>query len=106
MPNFGHWYPRLHLFGLFDYDRRGILDTTHVRFFTRRSFERLVHDSGLGIVKRDVTGLPIDVVDRGPHRGRVSDQLGFVGKTDRLLTRLRPQLFGYQFVYELKPGAL
>ncbi len=109
VPNFGHWYPRARtMFGLFDYDRRGILDNTHVRFFTRRSFERLVLDSGLGIVKRDVTGLPIDVVDRGSGQseGEVSDQLGFVGKTDRLLTKLRPQLFGYQFVYELKPGAL
>src|SRR6266540_1413936 len=36
VPNFGHWYPRLRVaLGRFDYDRRGILDRGHVRFFTR-----------------------------------------------------------------------
>src|SRR4029079_15958580 len=32
-PNIGHWYPRLRIaLGRFDYDRRGILDATHLRF--------------------------------------------------------------------------
>ena len=35
VPNFGHWYPRARVaLGRFDYDRRGILDQDHVRFFT------------------------------------------------------------------------
>ena len=47
IPNFGHWYPRARVaLGLFDYDARGILDRDHVRFFTRRSFARLVRDAG------------------------------------------------------------
>src|SRR5918994_1072685 len=34
VPNFAHWYPRVRvLTGRFHYDRRGILDRTHVRFF-------------------------------------------------------------------------
>ena len=37
VPNFGHWYPRSRVaVGRFDYDRRGILDAGHLRFFTRR----------------------------------------------------------------------
>ena len=33
IPNFAHWYPRLRVAsGRFDYDRRGILDRTHLRF--------------------------------------------------------------------------
>ena len=57
VPNFGHWYPRLRTAaGLFDYDQRGILDRTHVRFFTRRSFRRAVANTGLvttvGTVRR------------------------------------------------------
>ena len=41
--NFGHWYPRVRVAtGLFGYDHRGILDETHLRFFTRRSLLRFV----------------------------------------------------------------
>ena len=46
VPNFGHWYPRPRVaLGRFDYDRRGILDVGHVRFFTRQSFEHIVDDA-------------------------------------------------------------
>ena len=53
VPNFAHWYPRLRtLAGRFDYDRRGILDRTHLRVFTRRSFESLVAEHGLTVARR------------------------------------------------------
>ncbi|NND75550.1 MAG: glycosyltransferase [Ilumatobacter sp.] len=105
VPNFGHWYPRLRvMLGLFDYDRRGILDATHVRFFTRRSFERLIGVSGLSVVRRDATGLPLDVANRGSQDDGAAARLGVVGTIDRAAVRLRPQLFGYQFLYELKPS--
>lgn len=32
--------------GLFEYADKGILDRTHLKFFTRRSFERLLHEQG------------------------------------------------------------
>ena len=48
VPNFGHWYPRLRVASRpFAYERRGILDAGHVRFFTRRTFAALVDDAGL-----------------------------------------------------------
>jgi len=107
VPNFGHWYPRLRTaFGMFDYDQRGILDNTHVRFFTRRSFERVVAGAGLAIVRRDATGLPVDVANRGSSDGTTAQRLGLFATVDRVATKLRPQLFGYQFVYELKPNTL
>ncbi len=43
VPNISHWYSRGRIaLGLFNYDQRGILDRTHLRFFTRRSFLQLV----------------------------------------------------------------
>ncbi len=102
IPNFAHWYPRTRTaLGLFDYDRRGILDNTHIRFFTRRSFEHLVRDAGFAVVRRDATGLPLDVADRGADG--TAEKLGLVGTIDRATVKLRPQLFGYQFLYELTP---
>jgi 2-polyprenyl-3-methyl-5-hydroxy-6-metoxy-1,4-benzoquinol methylase len=107
VPNFGHWYPRLRvMFGMFDYDKRGILDSTHIRFFTRRSIERLFKSAGLSIVRRDVTGLPIDVANRGSVDGATARRLAFFAKADRLAAKARPQMFAYQFVYELKPTAI
>jgi glycosyltransferase involved in cell wall biosynthesis len=107
VPNFGHWYPRLRVAaGRFDYDRRGILDRDHVRFFTKRSFERLASDNGFRVVRRAGTGLPVEVVDRGG-----GGQQAGVGRTARVFSRIdratvaaRPQLFAYQLLYELAPS--
>jgi 2-polyprenyl-3-methyl-5-hydroxy-6-metoxy-1,4-benzoquinol methylase len=101
VPNFGHWYPRSRvMFGLFGYDRRGILDQTHLRFFTRASLRRLVRRCGFDIMEETYTGLPLGVV---------SDSDGFklklIRKFDAWLVRRRPTLFGYQFILRLTPHA-
>jgi 2-polyprenyl-3-methyl-5-hydroxy-6-metoxy-1,4-benzoquinol methylase len=102
VPNFGHWYPRARTaLGMFDYDQRGILDRTHVRFFTRRSLLRMVKQTGFDVDEVRVTGLPIDVV--GGERRSLLKQA--VRSVDRVLTRARPTLFGYQFVLDLQPAS-
>ena len=72
VPNFAHWYPRGRVaIGRFDYDRRGILDRGHVRFFTRRSFERMVCRRRSRRAWRAVVGSPIEVTRaRRPRRLR------------------------------------
>jgi SAM-dependent methyltransferase len=106
--NFGHWYPRARVAaGLFDYDRRGILDRNNVRFFTRRTFERLAHRTGFAVLRRESLGPPIEVLARGlpgeterpPGRG-----VRAVHAVDSLGVVVRPTLFAYQFVYELRPA--
>jgi 2-polyprenyl-3-methyl-5-hydroxy-6-metoxy-1,4-benzoquinol methylase len=106
VPNFAHWYPRTRVaVGRFDYDRRGILDNDHVRFFTRASFERLIAKSGLSVCRREAVGLPLDVLDRGvstEHGGTRARQI--IRNIDRCGVWLRPTVFAYQFLYELKPA--
>jgi SAM-dependent methyltransferase len=107
IPNFAHWYPRLRVaFGRFDYDRRGILDRDHVRFFTKRSFERLASTRGYRVVRRTGTGLPIEVVQRGSGRPRRDARRAAraLAVVDRIGVAARPQLFAYQLVYELTPA--
>ncbi|HEX7165779.1 MAG TPA: bifunctional glycosyltransferase/class I SAM-dependent methyltransferase [Acidimicrobiales bacterium] len=109
VPNFAHWYPRLRVAsGRFDYDHRGILDRGHVRFFTRRSFERLARDAGWEVAARDAVGTPFEVLTRGaakPTRGprRRGRAVGLAEAIDRVAVRGWPTLFAYQFLYELRP---
>lgn len=102
VPNFGHWYPRFKVtLGRFDYDERGPLDRGHVRFFTRRSLERMIEDCGLRIRRRTVVGSPVDVLERGgpAPAGRT---IRAAAAVDRMATRTWPTLFGYQFLYQLE----
>jgi glycosyltransferase involved in cell wall biosynthesis/ubiquinone/menaquinone biosynthesis C-methylase UbiE len=101
VPNFAHWYPRIRTtLGLFGYDRRGILDETHLRFFTRATLRRLVRASGFDIVEERTTGLPLGSISEADGR-----KLRMLRKTDKALVRARPTLFGYQYVLRLTPHA-
>jgi glycosyltransferase involved in cell wall biosynthesis len=102
IPNVAHWYVRARvLLGRWDYDRRGILDRTHLRFFTRRSFGRVAERSGWRVARIDATGLPFDVVDRGGE-GQSAGVRQLAGRIDRAGVAVWPTLFGYQFLFELE----
>lgn len=98
VPNIGHWYPRVRIaLGMFGYDRRGILDETHLRFFNRSTLRRLVRHCGLDILEEAATGLPLEpVMGGGP---------GAIRRADAALVRARPTLFAYQYVVRLTPHA-
>src|SRR5439155_17135569 len=103
IPNIGHWYPRVRIaLGRFDYDRRGILDVGHVRFFTRRSFERIATSAGLTKRRRESIGLPLAVLSRGSRDA--NDCATRLGKAERIAVNVWPTLFGFQFLYELEPS--
>jgi glycosyltransferase involved in cell wall biosynthesis len=111
IPNFAHWYPRLRVVtGRFDYDRRGILDRTHLRFFTRRSFDRLAHEAGFKTIRCEAVGTPFEVVRRRSGAGidAHTDDKKQTGVLARILAGVNgwlaskwPNLFAYQYVYEL-----
>ena len=100
VPNVSHWYPRARMaLGTFGYDRRGILDDTHLRFFTRRSLRRLVRDAGYDVVEERATGLPISAMSGS---GGLSSA---IRRIDEMLVRFRPTFFAYQYVLRLTPHA-
>ena len=101
VPNFAHWYPRTRVaMGMFGYDRRGILDETHLRFFTRATLHRLVRASGFDILDEQATGLPLGAISETDGQ-----KLRITRKVDQALVRLRPTLFGYQYILRLTPHA-
>ncbi|CAM3250107.1 bifunctional glycosyltransferase/class I SAM-dependent methyltransferase [Nocardioides dubius] len=102
VPNFGHWYPRGRAAtGTFDYDQRGPLDRGHLRFFTRKSLERLIADCGLRIVERTTVGTPIEAM--APGKGAAMQRsVQAAAAVDGGLAKAWPTLFGYQLLYRLE----
>jgi 2-polyprenyl-3-methyl-5-hydroxy-6-metoxy-1,4-benzoquinol methylase len=98
IPNVAHWDVRMGLLrGRFDYQQNGLLDSTHLRFFTRYTAHELLKESGYRIVKTDDTlRLPswvysIRIVRR------------FAPRLLPMLCRIAPNLFTYQFVLKAVP---
>jgi len=99
VPNVAHWYPRFRsTLGMFDYDQRGILDATHLRFFTRRSITRMVERNGFAIRRLEPVGLPLDSLGVESAKGH------WLRLIDHSLLSLWPTMFGYQFIIEAAPG--
>jgi len=96
VPNIANLWIRLNLLlGRLDYADRGILDRTHLRFFTRRTFSEMVRDAGLDIAELRVTPVPLNLVHP------VFKQTGWGRVVHALLawlTTALPTLLGYQFV--------
>lgn len=96
VPNVAHLAIRLLLLtGRFEYRDRGILDRTHLRFFTARSLRAFLADAGLAIARFTATPAPLyEVVPARWHR----PWLAAVHGASAGLARRLPRLLGYQFV--------
>ena len=56
LPNIAHIYVRIKLlFGIFKYEEIGILDRTHLRFFTYKTARKLIEDSGFQVEETYIT---------------------------------------------------
>jgi SAM-dependent methyltransferase len=72
VPNVAHLWVRLSLaLGHWNYGDRGILDRTHLRFFTRLSFAALLRDAGLSVEELVATPVPLPLVVSPRLHGRV-----------------------------------
>ncbi|MFA9262200.1 MAG: bifunctional glycosyltransferase/class I SAM-dependent methyltransferase [Undibacterium sp.] len=81
-----------HLFGWFNYGKRGILDRTHHRLFTIHSFRRLLENAGFRIVRIKGFGPPIlDSFGNG-FIWRLADRIS------AFLADTWPSLFAFNFL--------
>lgn len=97
VPNVAYWHVRLSLLlGRFEYDDRGILDRTHVLFFTLRTARRFLEDAGFRIEAVDATPLPLPLVCSATAPGR---PLFFLHTLGFRLARVWKTLFGYQLIF-------
>ena len=63
VPNVAHLSVRAQLlFGRFRYSSRGILDNTHLRFFTRRTTLELITNSGFAVNQVTASAVPLELV--------------------------------------------
>jgi SAM-dependent methyltransferase len=102
VPNVAHLYVRLSLLaGRFDYADRGILDRTHLRFFTRRSFLALLAEAGLDVDTLRVTPVPLPLVVPRRLHGRWLD---LAHGLSAWAARRWPRGLAYQFVAACRPA--
>ena len=122
LPNVANWSVRLSLLGgRFDYTEHGILDRTHLRFYTLKTIGELTASCGLVITRVDYTtnllnalygrlnprasrtqearhaGLP---ARRPSWRGRLRRALE---RTDELLGAAAKGFFAFQFIIVARP---
>jgi len=100
VPNIANWIVRLCLlFGKFDYMDRGILDRTHLRFFTLRSLKQLMGEVSCEVLEAIPTPLPVQLVLPFTR----SKWFAPLHEAHYALTRCRKTFFAYQFVILAAP---
>jgi 2-polyprenyl-3-methyl-5-hydroxy-6-metoxy-1,4-benzoquinol methylase len=98
LPNVAHLAVRaMLLFGRFPKMERGILDKTHLQFYTKDTAKNLLADTGLKVERTLTTVVPLE--DFGN---------GFITKTmmgmQRLAVAALPRLFAMQWIFVAKPA--
>jgi 2-polyprenyl-3-methyl-5-hydroxy-6-metoxy-1,4-benzoquinol methylase len=90
------------LAGRFEYTPRGILDRTHVRFFTRKSARRLLDENGYDVLDEKATVMPVELALGLNPKGRL---MRLANSSLALATRVAPGLLGYQVLMVARPRA-
>jgi SAM-dependent methyltransferase len=102
VPNIANWVTRLSLLsGRFEYMDRGILDRTHLRFFTLRTLQRLMNEVSCDVLNVVATPLPVQIVFPMTAKAFFAP----FHEVCYALTRCWKSLFAYQFVITVTPQA-
>ncbi len=93
LPNFLHYNNRFKIFkGNFDYTESGLMDNTHVRWYTFKSAQELFQKRGLKVISAEVDGnLPFYSITK---------YLPFLVQKmiKKILFKISPGFFGYQII--------
>jgi 2-polyprenyl-3-methyl-5-hydroxy-6-metoxy-1,4-benzoquinol methylase len=101
LPNIAHYSVRKDLLlGRFDYQQYGLLDRTHLRFFTLRTARQMLEEAGYAIEDVDATYL----IQGSGYRGRAQARLlKSDSRFERYVRKHLLGLLGYQFVFKASP---
>jgi len=101
VPNVAHlWIRLLLLVGRFDYLDRGILDHSHLRFFTERSLRAMLADAGLSVERFSATPAPLyQILPASWHRRWVAA----THSINAVIAQKVRRLLGYQFIVLAHP---
>lgn len=95
IPNIAHWSIRLKLFlGRFEYERTGLMDETHLRFYTLKTARQLFEHAGY----------QIELVDHRFSIPMFRVRKVFGGTLAKILGYCFPGLFSYQMIIKARPS--
>ena len=101
-PNVAYWHTRWELMrGRWNYAEAGIMDETHLRWFTRATWRKLLEESGFVIVVDQV----VDSLLQKEYQMRAVPGLGSViDKVKNLGERMFPNLIATVFLFSCRPA--
>jgi SAM-dependent methyltransferase len=82
----------------FEYSATGLLDNTHIHFFTKNSIEHAMQRTGYHVAKRYATYAPVGATE-------IPVSYGAVPGIDETFWKSREYGDVYQFIYEVKKGS-
>jgi hypothetical protein len=103
LPNVAHVAVRtMLLVGVFPRMERGILDKTHLHFFTRKTAAQMLQEAGLRVERVSATPVPLDELWK---RGEGTLPFKLMMRLQHAMVALLPRLFGYQWIFQARPAA-
>ncbi len=96
--NIGFFVTRwMHIFGQFNYSKKGILDLRHTRLFTFSSLERVIEESGFEVLSQEGVPAPYPLVIKNEKLAN------FLLSLNSSLIKMGRTLFSYQILTVAKP---